>query len=77
MLKMYRSDQVSLSNHISLLCDLTMSGALNVVFYLFYCNLKEKDHIRKIVKFFLCEISIIIIVGLVGPVHQKIKLCLP
>ena len=77
MLKIYGSDQVSLSNHISLLCELTMSGALNVVFYLFYCNLKEKDHIRKIAEIFLCEISIIIIIGLVGPIQQKIKLCLP
>ena len=32
------------SNLISLLCGSTMSS---FVFYLFYCNLKEKDHIRR------------------------------
>ena len=32
------------TNHISLFCDSTMSSAPNFVFYVFYCNLKEKDH---------------------------------
>ena len=34
-------------NHISLLCDSTMPSALNICFYLFYCNRKEKYHIRR------------------------------
>ena len=34
-------------DHISLLCDSTMPSALNICFYLFYCNQKEKDHIRR------------------------------
>ena len=56
------------------------------VFYVFYCNLKEKDHIRRNVnskkkELFTCEISIIILIckklGLFGPVQQKIKLPSP
>ena len=35
------------SIYISLLCDSAMSSALNFCFYLFYCNPKEKDHIRR------------------------------
>ena len=35
------------STHISLLHDSTMSNALNFVFYLFYYNVKEKDHIKR------------------------------
>ena len=34
---------------IPLLCDSTMSNGLNFCFYVFYCNLKEKDHIRRII----------------------------
>ena len=53
------------SNHISLLLDLTIPCALNFsYFHMFYCNLKEKDPIRRkknITKMFICEISIIII----------------
>ena len=38
------------TNHISLLCDSTMSYALSFFFFnVFYCNLKEKDHIRRII----------------------------
>ena len=33
-------------DHISLLCDSTLSSVLNFCIYLFYCNPKE-DHIRK------------------------------
>ena len=32
---------------ISLLRDSTISSALNFVFYLFYCNLKGKYHVRR------------------------------
>ena len=35
------------TNYISLLHDSIMSSALIFVFYVFYCNLKEKDHIRR------------------------------
>ena len=35
------------TNYISLLHDSIMSSALNFVSYVFYCNLKEKDHIRR------------------------------
>ena len=35
------------SNHISLLCDLMLLNVLIFHFYLFYCNQKEKDHIRR------------------------------
>ena len=51
------------------------------VFYVCYCNLKEKNHIRgninsKKKEMYIHEISIIIIaisqkLGLVGPVQQK------
>ena len=34
------------SDHISLLRDSTMPSALNFVFYVFYCNVKEK-YIRR------------------------------
>ena len=37
------------TNHMSLLCDSTMSNALNFVFYVFHHNLKEKDYIRRII----------------------------
>ena len=56
------------------------------VFYVFYCNLKENDHIRRNVnskkkEMFICEISIIVLtcqkLGLAGPVQQKIKLPSP
>ena len=57
------------------------------VFNVFYCNLKEKDHIRRNInskkkEMYICEISIIIILicrklGWVGPVQQKIKLPSP
>ena len=37
--------------HMSLLHDSTMSNVLHFCFFmLFYCNLKEKDHIRRIIK---------------------------
>ena len=52
------------SDHISLLRDSTMPSALNFVFYVFYCNVKEKYHIRRTVnskKRVISEISIIII----------------
>ena len=69
------------SSHSLLLCDSTASSALNFCFYLFYCNLKEKDHIRRKIniKKIICEIGILINVicrklGSVGPVQQKIKL---
>ena len=61
-----------------------MQKALNfcLLVYPFYCNLKEKDHIRrKIVKKSICEISIIILIyqklGLAMPIQQKNKLSLP
>ena len=52
------------------------------VFYVFYCNLKEKDHIRRIInskkKRNICKSGIIILIyrklGLIGPVKQDIKL---
>ena len=54
------------ADHISLLCDSTMSSALNFCFYVFFCNLKEKDHIRRNInskkEMFICEISIIILI---------------
>ena len=78
------------TDHISLLCDLTTSNALKFCFvfyvlsYVFYCNLKQKDHIRRIInskkkEIFIYEVSIIIIfihwkLGSVGPVQEKIKL---
>ena len=37
------------TDHISLLRDSTMSNALNFSFYSLYCNLKVKDHIRRII----------------------------
>ena len=36
------------NNHIFLLCDAPMSKALVFLFHVFYCNLKEKDHFRRI-----------------------------
>ena len=71
------------TDHIFLLCD---SNALNFCFYLFYCNLKEKYLIKKIInskkKIFIWDVSIFIILiyrkfGSVGPVQQKIKLPSP
>ena len=54
------------ADHISLLCDSTMSSALNFCFYVFFCNLKEKDDIRRNInskkEMFICEISIIILI---------------
>ena len=35
------------TDSISVLCYSTMSSARNFVFYLFYCDLKEKYHIRR------------------------------
>ena len=34
------------SNHIYLIHDSTLSNVLDICFYLFYCNLKGKGHIR-------------------------------
>ena len=51
------------SDHISLLHDSATSSPLNFYFYLFYCNLKEKDLIRRNInskKILICKISIII-----------------
>ena len=55
------------TDHISLLHDSTMPNALNFVFYVFYCYLKDKDHIRRIIiskkiyiYIFLWEISIMV-----------------
>ena len=54
--------------------------------YFFYCNLKEKYHIRRIInskkkRYFICEICIIILtyqkLRPVGPVQQSIKLPSP
>ena len=65
------------TNQISLLLDSMMSGKLNFIFYLFYCNLKEKDPNRKktiVKKLLIYEISITIILacqklGLVGSIQ--------
>ena len=77
------------TDSISVLCYSTMSSARNFVFYLFYCDLKEKYHIRRNINWkkketLVCEISIIIIIilicqklGSVGHVQQKIKLPSP
>ena len=63
-------------------CQVDQIFAFNV----FYCNLKEKDYIRRNInnkkEMFICEISIIIIsicqkLRSVGPVQQKIKLPSP
>ena len=63
-----------------------MSNALSFFFFKFYYNLKEKDHIRKIInsknKINIREISIIIILiyqklESVRSVQQKTKLPLP
>ena len=68
------------TDHISLLRDSIMANALNFCFYLCYCNLKEKDHTRRIINkniyIFIWEISIIIILiyrkfGSVGAVQQS------
>ena len=37
------------TDHISLLRESTMSSALNFCSLCIYCNLKEKDHIRRII----------------------------
>ena len=70
----YETDQ------IYVLCCSTMSSALNFCFYVFYCDLKGKYHIRRNInckKRKVCEISIIILVfyklGSVRPVQQKIN----
>ena len=70
------------TKHISLLLDSTISNALDFCsFYVFYCNLKEKDDIRRIIiskKGNIWEISIIIFIYQncqpEGPLKQKIKL---
>ena len=59
------------THHISVLCHSTMSSALIFfiylfIFYLFYCDLKEKYHIRRNINLkkkgkFVCEINVIII----------------
>ena len=36
------------NNHSSLLQDSTISSALNLFYHVLYCNLEEKDHIKKI-----------------------------
>ena len=65
------------------LCDSMLSNVLNFRFCLFYCNLKEKDHVWRNInsktKIFICEINIIIILiyqklGSAGPIQQKNKL---
>ena len=64
------------NDHISLLRDSTLSNVLNFCFYQFYCNRKEKDHIKRKKKvktnILIREISIIILIhrksGSVGPV---------
>ena len=73
------------TDHILLPGDSTMSNTLNFCFYVFYCNLKQKDQIRRIIngkKKRICEINIIIILicqklRSVGPVQQKNKLLSP
>ena len=72
------------NEYISLLRDSTLSNELNFRFYLFYCNRKEKDNIRRKInsKKNILETSIVINLiyrklGLVGPVQEKIKLPLP
>ena len=53
------------SNHISLLCDSMLSNVPNFCFYLFCCNQKEKDHIRRKINSKnknMHEISIIILI---------------
>ena len=68
------------TDHISLLHDSTMQNALNFGFYVFYCYLKDKDHIRRImiskkkkIKYFFEKSAL----GLVRPIQQKIKLPSP
>ena len=51
------------TNHI---CDSAMSSALNFCFYVFFCNLKENNQIRRNInnkkkEIFICEIIIIIV----------------
>ena len=51
------------SNHIALLCDSVVSDAQN--FYKLFCNLKEKDLIRRKIsckKVLMCEINILILI---------------
>ena len=57
------------------------------VFYVFYCNLKEKDHIRRNINskkyeyLYVKSVLFIILIcqklGSIGPVQQKTKLPLP
>ena len=35
------------TDHISLLCNSTMSSAPNFCFYVFYCNVKGKNQIKR------------------------------
>ena len=77
------------TDYISLLCVIQWCWVCqNFLFYVFYCNLKEKDHIKKNInsnkkEMFIYEIIIIIIIlicqklGLVGSVQEKIKLPSP
>ena len=77
------------SDFISLLCDSTMSSAINLCFLSVLLKPKEKYHIRRNIngkKKNICEISIIIIIiiilicqklGSIVPVEQKIKLRSP
>ena len=54
------------ADYISLLRDSTMSSALNFCFYVSYCTLKQKDHIRRKKKeIFISEISINIIITII------------
>ena len=39
------------TDHISVLCHSTMSSVLNFCFLLFYCDLKEKYHVRRNINF--------------------------
>ena len=69
------------TDHISLLHDSTMPNALNFVFYVFYCYLKDKDHIRRIIISKKIYIYIYFFeksaLWLVRPIQQKIKLPSP
>ena len=85
---------VLLCQHICYIMRLTTSVSSVIqqcqvtkfLFCVFFCNLKEKDCIRRNIngkkkEIFLCEISIIILIcqelGLVGPLQQKINLPSP
>ena len=75
------------TDRMLLLRDSTMSDVLNLCFVCIWFNLKEKDHIRRIINsekrgIFICEVSVIIILiyqklWSVGSVQQKIKLHWP